>query len=311
MIYDVYHDESKEKSFWHVFLFIPRSFREKIFDFLDEAKKLSKYNKERIGLKFVNSKSSFECAESWLTILNSALQQKSKGSLAQFTIGKSRRSNDMLRKHPILRQFDNPPCCKIGVFHIKDNHKFMTGHIDGLSEIETTFRMGLQGAAHYCFSREQQLVIGDIFLDGDEHFRIEYERDFDAQKVLSRLDERLRDYCQLHDTSRIRSNDVDATDRAFLDLADLYLGVFRRGTLSATGRLKNEKRREYTRLLCNIISPLIIRSGEGEARMRNSRFYRFGTFSSAWIDNGNWKFESLAPKFRMPSQDDDLSLALV
>ena len=77
----------------------------------------------------------------------------------------------------------------------------MIGHQDNLSKIETTFRMGLQGAVHNLFNENDPLVLGNIFLDGEEHYRIEHKRNFDKKKVLNKLSTRFRQYCSL---SRMR-----------------------------------------------------------------------------------------------------------
>lgn len=43
MIYDIYHDESKEEAYWHGFLFVPRMNRSYLLDLLNEARRNTDY----------------------------------------------------------------------------------------------------------------------------------------------------------------------------------------------------------------------------------------------------------------------------
>ena len=43
MIYDIYHDESKEEAYWHGFLFVPRMNRSYLLELLNEARRNTDY----------------------------------------------------------------------------------------------------------------------------------------------------------------------------------------------------------------------------------------------------------------------------
>lgn len=284
MIYDIYHDESKEDAFWHHFLFIPRETRQVVLDYLKRAKQASGFRGKKLSFKDLQSNPSFECARSWLSILSAALQQKNKGRLEYFLVGKLEYSKTLLRPVHLYERFPYPPRCKTAIFVQSCKHADMIGHFDNLSKIETTFRMGLQGACHYLFDQTSPLEIGNIFLDREMHYYIEHKRDFDRDKVLSRLDARLREYCSLSPSCEISGENIVEGDRIFLDLADVFLGALRLGVRRPTRRTCNTDKERRKHNLCGYIAPLVERLAEGDARMRHSRFRRFGTFSSAWIE---------------------------
>ncbi len=297
MIYDVYHDESKEEAFWHAFLFIPKASREEILDYLKKARLINDFKGKRLSFKILKSNSSFNCAKSWLSILVSAFQQGKKDKLEYFCFGKTKYDRTTHTISPLLKQFSKPPKCKIAIFHLKHGHRDMEHHHDDLSKIETTFRMGLQGAAHYLFNKENPLEIENIFLDREKHYRIGYKRDFNKGKVLERLSANFRDYCLLCPNCKVFGEELREGDTLFLDLADIILGTFRFGILNPyCTKYKNEKEQKKSDM-CKLFLPLVKRLRKGYSRMQNSRFVNFGTFSSAWIENGEWRFENLSQKY--------------
>ena len=297
MIYDIYHDESKKEAFWHVFLFMPKNNRREILKYLEEARQMSGFKGKDFSFKKLHSAPSFECAGAWISILVAALQQKRREGLEPFYLGKTGYNCPKRRRLPLYRRFSQVPKCKIGIFHEKYKHKDMTGHLDSLSKIETTFRMGLQGATHYLFNEDNPLEIRNIFLDREKHYRMAYKRDFDKGKVLDKLSIKFRDYCYLHPQCKISGENLNNSDLTFLDLADIFLGIFRFGVLNTIPMSYKDKKEENKFYLCNRISLLVERLNKGYARMKNSRFEDFGTFSSAWIEDGDWRFEDLACKF--------------
>lgn len=295
MIYDIYHDESQEEAFWHIFLFIPRKSREEVLKYLKRAKQLSNFKGKHLSSKDLYSDTSFECAKSWLSIFLATLQQKQKERLEHFYLGKEEYNQSQKRRPPIYKQFYKPPKCKVAIFHLRNKHRDMISY-DDLSKIETTFRMGLQGAAHYLFNGNDPLIIGNIFLDREEHYRIIHKRNFDKEKVLNKLNARFREYCSLHSDCEILGENLSDDDHILLDLADIFLGTFRFGFLNPTSaNCSDREKRKFN--LCKSVSLLIGKLKEGYARMENSRFENFGTFSSAWIDDGDWVFENIAQKF--------------
>ncbi|MHA1742660.1 MAG: hypothetical protein ACTSV6_00235 [Candidatus Heimdallarchaeota archaeon] len=289
-------------------MFIPKDNRREILKYLKQARQLSGFKGKRLSFKKLRSDSSFRCAWAWISILVAALQQKRKEGLEPFYLGKTAYNQFKRRRVPLYGQFSQPPKCKIGIFHQKHKHRDMTGHRDGLSEIETTFRMGLQGVAHYLFNENNPLEIRNIFLDREEHYRIAYKRNFDKQRVLDKLNIKFREYCSLHPQCRVLGKNLKDSDLTFLDLADIFLGAFRFGVLNhACGSYKDEKEKSKFKL-CKLILPLTERLKEGYARMKNSRFEDFGTFSSAWIENRDWRFGNLVQKFLVGPPIENLRL---
>ncbi|MCX6561064.1 MAG: hypothetical protein NTZ26_11215 [Candidatus Aminicenantes bacterium] len=173
----------------------------------------------------------------------------------------------------------------------------MSVFLDGLSKIETTFRMGLQGAAHYLFSESEPLEIGKIFLDREVHYRIEYRREFDKSKILNRLSTNFRQYCSLHPDCEIMGEGVGSDDNILLDLADVALGAIRFATLTPC-QLSYEDAKQRKRVeICKMLFPLVKKLRDGHARMQNSRFVNFGTFSSAKIEDATWQFKDLSHRY--------------
>lgn len=297
MIYDIYHDESKEEAYWHIFLFIPRLRKNEIIFNLKLARQNTRFKGRKLHFVNLDSNTSFECTKSWLSILRASFQQVDKNKKEYFYAGKSDYNSSMNRRFSIFSKFDQVPRCKVAIFHLKNKHDDMDGHFDGLSRIETTFRMGLQGAAHYCFSVEDPLEIGKIFLDREEHYRIEHYREFDKNKVLNKLEYKMREYCKLASDCEIVGEDIEEDDNMLLELADLFLGTFRFGIIKPTAEVCSKVAEVAKYGLCKEIYPLILRLTQGFARMQNSRYNGFGTFSTAWIENGDWKFSNMEAKF--------------
>ena len=308
MDYDIYHDESKEEAFWHIFLFVPHFSKEKVLTYLKEAKKNSKLNLQDFSFKNLSSKNSIECTKNWLSILSSALQQKDKNQLEPFLTGRDLEfCHTQKRRIPNHKVFDEAPKFKIAIFHQKNNHNDMNGHNDTLSKIETTFRMGLQGASHFLFRNENKLNIKNIVLDREEHYKIVDRRDFNKEKIISKLENNFRNYCSFDANFSLSGENISEEDQFFLDLADLFLGAFRLGILKPKFSSCSKREKEKF-VLCKAINPLIERVNQGGARMKNSRFENFGTFSSAYIENDEWKFGNLNENFLNPPKEKLASL---
>ena len=53
IIYDIYHDESKEEAYWHGFLFVPRENRNYLLNLLNEARvNTEKYNRDSVDSSY-------------------------------------------------------------------------------------------------------------------------------------------------------------------------------------------------------------------------------------------------------------------
>jgi len=301
MEYSVYHDESKEDAFWHVFLFVPNESKSIVLKELRAAKEVTCLNLTDFSFKNIGSNNSIECTRIWLSILCAALQQDDKNEMEPYYLGKdSIHCPVHRRKKPNHNNFTTSPKLKIAVFQQKNNHEDMEG-FDNLINIETTFRMGLQGACSYLFNQENPLEIAQIILDREDHYQIAHGRDFDKNTVLSRLNRNFRTYCSLKNECTISGNSINDDDQVFLDLADLFLGTFRLGILKPQEKFCSDKEKKK-HPLCYNLKTLMQRLNKGGARMNNSRFNRFGTFSSAEIINGEWNFTDLSTDFlKFPS----------
>jgi len=314
MRYEVYHDESKEESFWHIFLFIPEGMKEEFFQFLREAR--SNHNFDSGEMHFSSSRFTsfavFNCANSWLSILLSAFQQKN-GSMEKFWLGAPSYhipsfSTEELEQ--LEKCFSRIPQIKVAIFRQEENHNDMTGHPDELSKIETTFRMGLQGACSYLFDQDHPVEISRIILDGERHYRRAYGREFDKEKVLRKLDSNFRLYCSLSTDCIINGEELDRVECEFSQVADFVLGIFRAGIVRPKFSNCNNQNEQRKYKICKKLKEFFDEKiNLGSVRMRNSRFENFGTFSSARIDeNEKWIFENIAPKFLTNTQAEIPSL---
>ena len=81
------------------------------------------------------------------------------------------------------------------------------------------------------------------------------------------------------------SNSQDYDDCQLLQLTDLLVGCFRTALGNST--------RDIHRELSLPVKQLVQRYREGYARMRNSRWHNAFTLSQCFIEEGQWKFESL------------------
>lgn len=294
MKYEIYHDESKEDGFWHVFLFVSVDFKAEVLGKLQKARK--DFNGNDLSFKSLRSNASFEVAKHFLSIKNATLQQKVKGTIESFSCGKTEYCKIQKRRTLITSQFSSSPQWRIAVFRQENNHSDMGLHSDDLSKIETTFRMGVQGACHFLFEENSPLEIERIVLDKEDHYQIEHNRNFDSQKILNKLNRNFRTYCSLTEQTQISGNNLDSDDHLLLELADIFLGAFRFGFLHENGQLGTRDQKRL--LLAQQIKPLIDRSNQGFARMQNSRFRNFGTFSSSKIGtNGDWNFSDISKEF--------------
>ncbi len=112
--YDIYHDESKEDSFWHVFLFVPKLLREELISKLKVAREV--FSGEELSFKDLGSDTSFFCAKCFLSIACSAFQQKIKSQLEPFLVGKTEYSSKQKGVKPLIDTFSDVPRLKIGIF---------------------------------------------------------------------------------------------------------------------------------------------------------------------------------------------------
>ena len=68
IIYDIYHDESKEEAYWHGFYFVPRTNRDYLLILLNEARVITKYFHQ---VHYQRIKSKTKCNNVKAIIINS------------------------------------------------------------------------------------------------------------------------------------------------------------------------------------------------------------------------------------------------
>ena len=272
--YAVFHDESKEDGFWHIFFWVPIDFFEELVEKLSLAQKNSGFAGREFSFKNLKSKASYRCAEYWLTILKASLHNQKLSQLVDFDLGRIFDEVDNRRK-PLYQKFSKMPCCKVNMFYLPNGHRDLNLCKDETSRIETTFRMGLKGGAHYLFSRDNPCEISNVWIDREKH----YQRPLEKEKLFSRLQNETRDYIVLSDDCRIEGEDVPEKERLILDAVDILLGSFRHAHVHGTSTDSNAKVQKYK--LTRVTHDLLTRLEKGHARMKNSRFYTGYSLSQA------------------------------
>jgi len=302
MIYNIYHDESKKDAFWHCFLFIPLESENELFNALKSAKKNTDFQGEMHFRKMdFTRQPSYGCSKSWLSILIASFQQKN-GAMEPYWVGKQKyHSKEWERKEAFKKKFSKPLKVKIAIFRQDNHHQDMSGHFDKLSKIETTFRMGIQGATHYLFDESNPIEANKMIIDGENHYQMIHKRPIDKEKIVSKLKANSRSFFTFTGNFEIRGESLSEKEKEFIDLADCFLGVFRAGIIRPSSEYctNDNERKKYE--LCELIKQFFDdKLNRGTHRMRNSRFEKFGTFSSAKIENDNWKFSNIHQDFLNP-----------
>ncbi|MCK4358939.1 MAG: hypothetical protein KAW92_09380 [Candidatus Cloacimonetes bacterium] len=285
MIYDIFHDECKEDGYWHCFIFIPRDKRDKLNSLLQKTRNNLNY-KHPIHFRDIarNDKTYYtkvRLVQSWILILLYCIQQQKIE--AYLYIGHKNYS-------PIYKRIkgeDEKIGAKLVIFRKKYNHKDMYEDMSITGKIETTFRMGLKGGTHFLFF-DENIKIGNVFIDYEEEG---FEKNFNSQNMLLRFIREAKENIIFEKDSKIipiHKNNYIINDpiSEFMQLADVTVGGFRTQKL----QMKNfEARFQATKPL----KILLEKEVEIHPRMKNSRYYKSFTFSDAWIENEEWKFENI------------------
>lgn len=278
--YIVYHDESKEPGFWHIFFFVPEASRAELIAALEEAWRNSRFRgQHRHYSDLRSSPTGHNMADCWLQILHASFQKKIGSGMLHFTTGRYCAGGNA------PRAFSRPLGCRMAVFRVENGHRDLSPAMDETRRIELTFRMGLQGACHYFHDEKNPMVLRHIFIDREKHYR----RPLDKSWILEKLAERFRDYCQLHGACGIDGETVSAEDRIIIDAADILLGVVRNCCIIPD--LSDLHRRKADH--CRKVQPLLDDIWKGQKRMINSRLGIFGSLSNARIEDEQWIFASL------------------
>ena len=282
--YELYHDESMIKGYWHGMLLIPVDQKPRLIFYLETAREKVGYF-YKISFKNIDSSGpKYELANAWLSIILGFMRSNTKFESYHYYTGE--REN---RKR-ITNQLDSQACgAKFVLFRERDVHEKMMNYPDNTSKIETTFRMGFKGGLHFLFDPQTPVCVTRIHFDGFKHLG----RHIDRQRVIDRLNG-LRDYCEIATTPDLiddrasdpRSTDAqDYADCQLLQLTDLLIGSFR----AAFGFYSNETQWK----LAKYAHTLIRKYAEGPARMRNSRWNHTFCMSQCYLEQGSWQFETI------------------
>lgn len=283
MEYDLYHDESKEAGYWHGMLLVPRARREKLLEFLDQARTNTRYP-HPLTLKGLAKTSGrrFRCTRAWLSIAVVSLIQQEKGLPSGYYSGKKRRRTDIKRLSTIIGT-------RFILFRVKEGHHDLKGYPDFASRIETTFRMGMKGGLHLFATEADPLSIASLHFDGYEHRK----RRIDRSRIVGRLG-KLKDPVSVPPsvvvddrTSDHREADSQEYDDCqLLQLTDLLVSGFR----TVLGPVGNPAQVRAVRPLQRLAD----RWDQGPARMKNSRWHQGFCISECYLKNGRWQFSNIA-----------------
>jgi hypothetical protein len=193
---------------------------------------------------------------------------------------------------------------KFIVFRERDCFKFLDPRGDFLdygAKVETTFRMGFKGGLHFLFSDDTPSIISSIHFDGCLH----HKRHMDEERIVGRLKQSLRHYCQISTSLIIDDQSSDHRqsghaqsydDCQFLQITDLLIGSFR--TVLA------DKKNEAQAAVAAPVAELVKKWKCGRKRMKNSRWHRSFCISQCHLQDSRWQFTTLPAK----GNDDQLSL---
>lgn len=284
-VYDIYHDESREESYWHGFLFVPRSKREYLLSLLRKSREGVNWHKP-ISFKDIGNRTGprsprVRLAESWLNISLASFQQQKLSILpTSFCICGSPQKY-FLKLNELIK-------CKFVVFKERDNHKKMFAGLSKQERIETTFRMGIKGGVHRLFNKKNPITIGNVFID-------KFGYGFDVNRSLRRFAREKREYVsflkdskliqQHSDHRKIRKNQ-NSNDSQFLQLCDILIGAVRFHSYCPDRR----KIKYKISWPCKI---LLERDTNNEFRMKQSRFFNSFTLGETWLEDRSWQFGHL------------------
>jgi hypothetical protein len=291
-IYDIYHDESQEESYWHGFLFVPRISRQYLLDLLMKARGNINWQYpisfKEIGRRQGTGSPKTRLVSSWLTIGLAALQQQKFHNLpVAFSLGGSPPECKLRIERPIR--------CKFVIFKEKDKHEKMFYGLSALACIETTFRMGIKGGVHRLFSDNEPIIIGNIFIDGDRHYIKRFGRRLDVNRSLRRFAKEKRPYVSFIRGAKLipqRSNHnkiklwQNPDDIKLLQLCDFLLGGVRFHSYCPDSRKIKYK-------ISWPCKKLLEHDQDSPARMKESRFYNGFLLDEAWLEDDRWQFGQL------------------
>jgi hypothetical protein len=291
MVYDIYHDESKEEAYWHGFYFVPRKNRNCLLNLLYEARKNVNYFHQihycKIKSKVKSNSAKAIITKSWTSIgVASLQQQKPDQNPLKIYMGQ------IPRRDPEYKILKDLITCKFAVFKEKDKHKKMFFKYDKLRNIEITFKMALKGALHRLFDNENPITVGNVYIDNDEQYKGQYGRNINKSNIIRQLQLEKRTYVKFLDNSKIIpqksdhfkiNSKQDPADSHLLQLCDILIGGVRFYSYCpdpASAKYRISEQCKY----------LLEHDQENKAWMNNSRYCNGFLLNKAWIENNKWIF---------------------
>lgn len=287
MDYEIYHDETKVKGFWHGILFVPTNTKITLCDLLQKARFNTKFE-NFLSLKDVRKGKGnrYNCAKSWASIGTAALMNRTRISYPHHIY-----LGNHNYKSTEYQLFKDPIKAKLIVFRDRDEFTNMQYAKDSGSKVEMSFRIGLKGGVHFLGRDPDEYIrITKIHFDGYEHIK----RHFNYDRIVARLREGLRDYCDISNDINIiddrpskysNNNSRNYEDCELLQLTDILLGSFR--------SLLSDTTNSHHARIVSFAKPIIQRFRSGYAAMQNSRWKNSFWMSQSYIENGKWKFEPI------------------
>ena len=311
MLYDVYHDESKEKGYWHGILLVPQLSRQILLGHLKHIREVTKYNRP-VTLKKLDKKSSrYECIRMWIELGAHALMQKTKGKTARIhNIKKcfSQHEQREAREFSEVIQIREPIRTKFILYKERDSHALMddSWYPNHTAKIETTFRMGLKYGLHLLFDEGSHAHINSFHFDGHKH----HGRPIDKKRVIGRLQGELKSYCSIPAATPIDErtgnhaipDSQEYDDCQLLQLTDLMVGSFR----TILGDAKNNVQKEASLP----VKDLIEKWNRGYAGMKQSRWDKGFCLSECYLENEKWQFQGFDRRNKVNEAQTKLSLGM-
>lgn len=161
--------------------------------------------------------------------------------------------------------------------------------------------MAIKGGIHRLFSESEPIEIGNVFIDGDQHYVGIYKRRFSIDRTLQRFAREKRDFVSFVDGPMLipqnsdHNKDLevgqDPNDSHLLQLCDVLIGGFRFHSC-----FSDRKHPRYD--ISSQCKELLRHEQENQARMAQSRYFNGFSLQEAWIENDEWKFASLVTATR-------------
>ncbi|MBW2118173.1 MAG: hypothetical protein JRH09_09690 [Deltaproteobacteria bacterium] len=285
MDYEVYHDESKVKGYWHGILLVPKANKHILSQLLSQVRENTSYS-EHLSIKNVKKENRiFSCADSYVQIGVAALVSSFNNKPYPIFMGQKIRGQ---KQYSLFNSFIG---AKFILFRHLSDFSDMQSHSDYASKVEITYRIGLKGGLHFLGNQSEPINIVKMHFDGHKHYR----RHLDRIRIVERLNG-LRNYCSISNAEDIiddrtsnhsKANCQEYDDCQILQLTDLLIGCFR----TVLTPLIDTK--EIHKKLAQPVKELVNRYRQGPARMRNSRWRNGFCMSQSFLELGDWKFEEI------------------